>query len=223
MQLKNFLLCIMLLCAGCSSRSQGDLVETKYLPDGGMERISYSFLYIAQEIVIPGVLGVFLDIDQHSKKVIPFLDLLQRATGTLGPDDLRSKGSCRGILINLSKAPLGVEVISLKRFYQAPLGTEAISLKRLNHELLNNPLTLRLEPQHSSVFFMEDIDIGTYDKKQELTLTINYQGKQYVKDISLPRLTNDDWVKKDAMAKRVTKLMQDNNMTYADYFYMMNE
>ncbi|GEM_PF-5660768 len=205
MQFKTILLCIMLLCAGCSPSSQGDLIEKKYLPNGRVERVSYSFFYTAQEIIIPGVLGAYLDIDQHEKKVIPFLYLLQRVTGTLGPDDLRSKGLCRGALINLSQEPLDVEVISLKCF---------------NQELINNPLALRFGPQNGNAFFMKDIDVGTYDTKQELTLTINYQGKQYVKDISLPRLTNEDWVKEDANAKRLKKLMEDNNKTYAEYFYM---
>lgn len=205
MQFKNILLCIIFLCAGCSPCSQGDLVEKRYLPDGSVERVSYSFFYTAQEIVIPGVLGTYLDVDQHEKKVIPFLYLLQKYTGTLGHDDWHSNGLCRGALINLSQEPLDVEVVSLKCF---------------NQELLNNSLTLRLGPQNGSAFFMKDIDIGTYDTKQEFTFTINYQGQQYVKNISLPRLTNEDWIKEDANSKRFKKQMEDNNMTYAEYFYM---
>lgn len=172
------LLAYCFLAASCGMSGPNSMISTTMDgKTGKTETKVFSGFYNAAEWIEEGNLGLEVWID-HKKDVVPLLNALQQATGTLGPNDMRADGLITLYFVNLQQKERKIQNISARtiRNESASSGTQSTvgRPRALNKAVLGT------------------VPISNYAHDVSLTIKFEVDGVAYEKVMKVKRLTQTE-------------------------------
>ncbi len=172
------LLACCFLAVSCGTSGPNSMISTTMDgKTGKTETKVFSGFYNAADWIEEGNLGLEVWID-HKKDVIPLLNSLQQATGTLGPSDMRADGLITLYFVNLQQKERRIQNISVRTLRNEPgsIGTQsAVGRPRaVNRAVLGT------------------VPISNYAQDVSLTIKFDVDGVPYEKVMKVKRLTQTE-------------------------------